>query len=145
MRSTALFAAACAAAVALPARAQTPRESVLARLDSVARGGYVTDARPIGRASVLGELPREGSVRLEMTLRAGRRYRIVAACDRECVDLDLRAYSADGATVLAEDVEADARPVLSFVAYADGPHLLSVMMAGCRDEYCAFGVRVLAR
>ena len=84
-------------------------------------------------------------MRLELTLRAGRRDRIVAACDEECDDLDLRALAADGEAVLDEDVEADARPVLSFVAGASGPHLLSVTMAGCKNGFCAFGVRVLSR
>lgn len=149
MKSGILAAVACAAAVALPAAAQTGRETVLAELNEAARSlpssGYVADARVIGRESVLGELPRDGSVRLEVMLRAGRHYRVVAACDAECVDLDLRAYSVDGHAILAEDVEADARPIVSFVADASGPHLISVAMAGCRTAFCAFGVRILSR
>ena len=149
MRPSPLLAAAFAAAVAFPAAAQAPRETVLAELDSAAgamgSGGYVPDARPTGRASVLGALPRDGAVRLEISLRAGRRYRIFAVCDAGCEDLDLRAYGADGTGILAEDEEADARPVVSFVAQSTGPHLISVEMAGCRTEFCSFGVRILSR
>ena len=142
----ALFAAAFAA---LPAAAQTPRQAILAELDTAARAvasrGFVPDARAIGRASLMGELPRGGSVRLELNLRAGRRYSVVAGCGPACDDLDLRAFAADAEEVLAEDVEADARPVLTFVADATGPHLLSVTMAGCRTDFCAFGLRILSR
>lgn len=150
MKTSTLFAAASAAAVAaFPAAAQTPRQAVLTELEAAsaapASAGYVPDARAAGRATLMGQLPRDGTVRLELTLRAGRRYRIVAACDPECDDLDLRALAADGEAVLDEDVEADARPLLSFVADATGPHLLSVTMAGCRAAFCAFGVRVLSR
>lgn len=150
MRPSTILAAACAAVfAAFPASAQTPRQAVLSELEAAsaapASGGYVPDARAAGRANLLGELPRDGTVRLELTLRAGRRYRIVAACDDECEDLDLRALAADGEAVLGEDVEADARPVLSFVADASGPHLLSVTMAGCKTGFCAFGVRILSR
>ena len=148
MRPSTILAAACTAAVAaLPAAAQTPRQAVLSELDAAApaSAGYLPDARPAGRATLLGELPRDGTVRLEISLRAGRRYRIVAACAEECDDLDLRALAADGEVVLDEDVEADARPILTFVAPAAGPHLLSVTMAGCRAAFCPFGVRILSR
>ncbi|HLL84492.1 MAG TPA: hypothetical protein VK420_17640 [Longimicrobium sp.] len=146
----ATFAALSAAALfALPAAAQTPRQSILAELDTATRAvasrGFVPDARAIGRASLMGELPRGGSVRLELNLRAGRRYSVVAGCGPACDDLDLRAFAAGGADVLAEDVEADARPVLTFIADATGPHLLSVTMAGCRTEFCPFGLRILSR
>ncbi len=149
MRPSTILAAAFAAAAALPASAQTPRQTVIAELESasggVASNGYLPDARAAGRASLMGELPSEGTVRLEVHLRAGRRYRVVAACDQECDDLDLRARGAAGELVLDQDVEADARPVLSFVADASGPHLISVTMAGCKSRFCAFGVRILSR
>ncbi len=145
----ALATASLAALAALPAAAQTPRQAVLAELDTavsaVASRGFVPDTRVIGRESMVGELPRDGSVRLEVSLRAGRRYRVVAGCGPGCDDLDLRAYAAGGDDVLDEDTEADARPVLTFVADTSGPHLLSVTMAGCRTEYCAFGIRILSR
>jgi hypothetical protein len=150
MKVRLLLLAACAAAtLARPAAAQEPRARVLAQLDTAARAGaargFTPDLRAIGRQTLLGELPRDGVVRLEVTLRAGRRYRVVAGCGSGCEDLDLRAFASDGETVLDEDVEADDRPVLSFVADATGPHLLSVTMAACRAEFCAFGLRVLSR
>jgi hypothetical protein len=143
------FALLAASFAALPAAAQTPRQAVLAELDTASRAvasrGFVPDTRAIGRETMVGELPRDGSVRLEVSLRAGRRYRVVAGCGPGCDDLDLRAFGAAGDHVLDEDTEADARPVLSFTADATGPHLLSVTMAGCRTEYCAFGIRILSR
>jgi hypothetical protein len=145
----ATYAALFAAAFAVPAAAQTPRQAIMAELDTATRAvtarGFVPDALAIGRASLMGELPRGGSVRLELNLRAGRRYSVVAGCGPSCDDLDLRAFAADAAEILAEDVEADARPVLTFVADATGPHLLSVTMAGCRTDFCAFGLRILSR
>jgi hypothetical protein len=71
--------------------------------------------------------------------------RSLGVCDSDCQDLDLRAHWPGGNQVLAEDVNTDDVPILTFVAPSDGPHPITVVMSDCRTELCYFGVRVLAR
>lgn len=151
MRTPLLFFA-CAAALlsaAAPARAQTHRNTILRQLDAVVpqqrARGFAPDARVLGGGTVVGLLPADGYVLLEIPLRAGAQYFIIAGCDADCDDLDLRALGTNGRTVLDEDVGDDDVPVVSFTARETGPHLLTVSMASCRTELCYFGVRVFSR
>lgn len=82
---------------------------------------------------------------LEANLREGVRYTVVAVCDGDCVDLDLRAHVPGTDEMLDEDVSTDKVPVLTFTATADGPHPVSVIMSDCRTELCYFALKVLSR
>lgn len=150
MRSFLVLAAA-AVLVLVPdvARAQVShRAEVTQHLQALAAEasaeGYRASPRVFDTRSVMGMLPRGGAVVLEANLRAGVRYTVVAVCDAECVDLDLRAETPEGAA-LDEDVATDDEPVLTFTAGEDGPHPVTVIMSECRAERCWFGLRVLAR
>ncbi len=136
----------------LPARraeAQGHRQVVVAQLDTVTvvkgRDGFRADPAPAGRDAVIGMLRGGGSVILELRLQAGKQYFIAAGCDTDCSDLDLRALSSDGQTVLDEDVGDDDVPIVSFTARTSGPHLLSVMMPSCSTDLCYFGFKVLSK
>ncbi len=107
--------------------------------------GYRSEARVFDARSMIGMLPRGGAVVVEANLRAGVRYTVVGVCDSDCVDLDLRVHAPGGDQVLDEDVNTDDVPLLTFVAPADGPHPITVVMSDCRTELCYFGVRVMAR
>jgi hypothetical protein len=151
MRSTILLAV-LALLTLVPAslRAQTDdRDVVVRQLQDASRGaseqGFREEPRVFDSRSVMGKLPRGGSVVLEANLRAGERYTVVAVCDETCGDLDLRAHAPGGAEVLDEDVSTDAVPVLTFTAAVNGPHPLSVIMSECRAELCYFALKVLAR
>jgi len=151
MRKLALAAALLFAAAASPTDtlAQTHRDVVMAQLDSVrsrlAQDGYQADAGALPGDAVVGLLARSGSVMLEINLRAGVQYLIAGGCDRDCTDLDLRVLAQDMRTVLGEDMAEDDVPVVTFTAPRSGPHLLAVMMPGCRTDLCYFGFRVLAK
>jgi hypothetical protein len=152
MRSLFPFLAATAALVFVPgaARAQAShRDAVLELLQDATRGatedGFRSASRVFDTRSVVGMLPRGGSVMLEANLRAGVRYTVVAVCDGQCTDLDLRAHAPGGDEVLDEDVSTDALPVLTFTAAVTGPHPVSVIMSECRTDLCYFGLRVLSR
>jgi type II secretory pathway pseudopilin PulG len=151
MRSLLLMAV-LAASVLVPASARaqaSQRDAVAELLQDAARGatenGFRAAARVFDTRSVMGMLPRDGTVVLEANLRAGVRYTVVAVCDAQCVDLDLRAHAPGGEDVLAEDVSTDDVPVLTFTAAVTGPHPISVIMSECRAEQCHFGLRVLSR
>jgi hypothetical protein len=137
-------------AFAAPAAAQSDHRSAVVDLlrqasQEVAAQGFRTEPRIFDARSMIGMLPRGGAVVLEANLRAGVRYTVLGVCDSDCQDLDLRAHSPGGNQVLAEDVNTDDVPILTFVAPADGPHPITVVMSDCRTELCYFGVRVLAR
>lgn len=125
------------------------RDAVASLLQDASRGasveGYREAPRVFDSRSVMGMLSRGGSVVLEANLRAGVRYTVVAVCDAECVDLDLRAHAPGHEDVLDEDVSTDDVPVLSFTATRDGPHPITVIMSECRAELCYFGLKVLSR
>lgn len=151
MRSL-LLAAVIAVLTSIPlgAHAQaSPRDAVGVLLQDAARGaaeeGYREAPRVFDSRSVMGMLSRGGSVVLEANLRAGVRYTVVAVCDAECVDLDLRAHAPGGEDVLDEDVSTDDVPVLSFTATRDGPHPIAVIMSECRADMCHFGLKILSR
>jgi hypothetical protein len=151
MRSLFILAA-LAALVLVPgsARAQTSARDAVSKLlrDASAEAsanGYRASPRVFDTRSVMGMLPRGGSVVLEANLRAGARYTVVAVCDADCVDLDLRAHAPGHDEVLDEDVSTDEAPVLTFTATRDGPHPVTVIMSECRAELCWFGLKVLAR
>ena len=146
-----LVLAAAAALVLVPdvVRAQaSQRDAMMEQLQDAtaeaAGNGFRQSPRVFDTRAVTGMLPRGGSVVLEASLRAGVRYTVVAVCDGECVDLDLRAQRPDGAA-LDEDVATDDVPVLTFTATETGAYPLTVIMSECRAELCWFGLRVLAR
>jgi hypothetical protein len=151
MRSLLVMAAAAAlASVPVHAHAQASGRGAVEELlqqaaTGAARDGYRAAPRVFDSRSVMGMLPRGGTVVLEANLRAGVRYTVVAVCEEACHDVDLRAYATDGETVLDEDVSTDAVPVLTFTADESGPHPVAVIMSECRAELCRFGLRILAR
>ena len=131
------------------AEAQGHRNVVVAQLDTFAvvkgRDGYRADPAPAGRDAVVGMLRGGGSVILEIRLQAGKQYFIGAGCDTDCSDLDLRALSSDGETVLDEDVGEDDVPIVSFTARTGGLYLLAVMMPACSTDLCYFGFKVMSK
>jgi hypothetical protein len=135
------------ARAALPAP-PTDRDVVVSQLDAAARvkqtEGFST-VRAFDARDMVGMLPQHGMVVMEVQLRAGREYFVTGSCDADCDDLDLRAFVPDGTEMLAEDVETDDVPILSFTARETGPHLLGVVMSSCRASLCYFGVRVMSR
>lgn len=148
MRRRMILAAALAAAVLGPAHlaAQTPRNLVLEQLDLGAEvpeaAGFRVAEDALPRRSVIGILPNEGTVALDLSLTEGTRYFIVGVCDGACRDLDLALLDLDDDVTLAEDVGDDDVPVLDLVAPRTGVYYLVVRMPDCQKDFCMFGYRV---
>lgn len=127
------------------ASAQSQRDVISQQLDAAAEAiageGFRPSAVAFAQNALVGLLPADGRVFLELNLRAGINYMVVGGCDYDCSDLDIAAYSADG-TQLAADVEMDDVPVVTFRSETNGPHLVEVAMPGCSTENCYFGIRV---
>jgi hypothetical protein len=79
-----------------------------------------------------------------VTLEGGVQYAILAVCDEECVDIDLRISDSSDST-LAEDVRSDDTPVLEFTAPVTGPYELDLIMFNCQVSSCAWGGRIFRR
>lgn len=137
-----------AALLALPraGAAQDFRATVLSQLDAAARpvaqGGFRPEPSVFDRDAVVGSLANGTTSMMELNLVAGVSYFIPAACDEDCSDLDLRLFSADGTTPVAEDTGEDDIPMLTFTAPRSGRYMLAVDMAACAESMCYYGFRV---
>ena len=137
-----------AALLALPraAEAQDHRSTVVAQLQAtaatVAQSGFRPESSVFDRDVVVGALAQGASSMLEVNLTAGVSYFIAGACDGDCDDLDLRIFSVDSTTPVAEDTADDDAPMLNFTAPKSGRYMLSVDMAKCSESICYYGFRV---
>jgi hypothetical protein len=77
-------------------------------------------------------------------LQAGARYRFEGRCDRDCRDLDMALYNANGIQ-LAADREYDDVPGFSFTAPYTGGYLVTLELAHCAAYRCQVGAVVLGR
>jgi hypothetical protein len=91
-----------------------------------------------------GSLGNEGSEFLTLTLHAGTQYAVVAVCDNDCSDIDLRLYDEND-TELDSDVENDDKPIVAIVPPRDGKFRLKVIMAKCATSPCFYGVGVYGK
>lgn len=98
------------------------------------------------RLFVATHAPWHGSARQGQTaagvlqVEAGRRYTVIAACDDDCTDLDLRVL--DGNYVVGQDVEPSEAARLELAPAASATLTVEVVMAACGHEPCAYGVRI---
>jgi hypothetical protein len=91
-----------------------------------------------------GSLKNEESEYLTLALHAGRSYAILAVCDNDCTDLDLRIFGDDNREI-DSDVEDDDYPVVVLSPATDGKFRLKVIMAKCSTSPCFYGVGVYAK
>ena len=73
---------------------------------------------------------------------ASRRYAVLAACDGDCADIDLKIVDPDTGEALAEDRAEDATPLVTFVPEASGRYEVSVKMFDCGADYCYAGFAI---
>jgi hypothetical protein len=137
MRKNNLWAA---AADALPSTLPLAvRNDLVRRRRGIVEQGYRAEGELLSGAVAVGATdPRT------VNLEAGVEYAILAVCDEECFDIDLRiSHSAD--STLAEDVRPDDTPVLEFTAPVTGAYDLDLIMFSCQASTCAWGGRIFRR
>ncbi len=78
-----------------------------------------------------------------MTLRAGVNYRIFAACDDNCGDVDMEIYGADG-ELADRDAARNDTPYIQITPTRTGRHQVRIWLYDCRAETCLVAARVLA-
>jgi hypothetical protein len=91
-----------------------------------------------------GSLDHEENEFLTLTLRAGVEYQILAVCDVDCSDLDLRIYDEDNKEI-DSDIETDDVPIVSITPAHNGKFRLKVIMAKCTTSPCFYGVGVFGK
>ena len=68
-------------------------------------------------------------------------YRVYAACDDACADLDMEIYGADGAMV-ERDNAGDDTPFVQITPTQSGRHFVRLWLYACAAETCAIAARV---
>ncbi|MET0183020.1 MAG: hypothetical protein ABW199_09065 [Caulobacterales bacterium] len=101
--------------------------------------GYVRMAGPFA-----GGLAEAGLRDIPVTLRADQDYRIIAVCDADCGDLDLRIIDPSG-EVIAADVQRDDYPILRVRPRQTGAFNVEVKMYQCASAPCYFAMNVYGR
>lgn len=142
----ALSAAACShhaapAALSPVMGYQTQVKGSLGRLTTNAKSeGYGT----LAAEPIFGRLADHETASHELVLVGGKEYALMAVCDSDCADVDLKVFDTEGTLVL-QDVSGDATPVLTFTANTTGRYRADVIMASCSHSPCYYGLQLLAK
>lgn len=129
------------------AQAQS-RQIVIDQLDAaadvVAGDNFLVDGKAAGHDMNIGLLAANSRVLLEVWLEEGGEYFITGACDEDCGDLDLSLLSDTG-SLLDEDIEVDAFPIVRVTAPSTGWFILNIQLVDCEADLCYFGYQVFKR
>ena len=114
--------------------------------DQIKRAGRILEDRAyeLSHDVYTGSLGNHDSESLTITLREGISYALVAVCDEDCSDIDLRLFDSDGDEV-DSDVENDDTPIVQAAPSRTGKYRVKVIMASCSTSPCFYGVGVFAK
>ncbi len=120
---------------------QTQVKGSLGRLATNAKEqGYGT----LAADPIFGRLDNHETASHDLVLVGGKAYALMAVCDSDCADVDLKLFDTKGSLVL-QDVSGDATPVLTFTANTTGRYRADVIMASCSHGPCYYGLQLLAK
>ena len=71
-------------------------------------------------------------------------YKIIAVCDQDCEDIDMKIYDQSG-RLLDEDVAEDDVPIVEVTPRANGRYRVYLKMYDCDVEPCKVGIAVYGR
>jgi hypothetical protein len=135
----------CRRAVGPPpaAAAASPQALILAQLQqahaALGQQGYQLMGEPVS-----GGLQQGQSWNVPAQLQPGLDYRIVGVCDRDCADLDLVVFDAQGA-VVTQDTSTTSQPVVAIQPAYLGNFTVQVQMFNCTVAPCYYAVALYAR
>jgi hypothetical protein len=84
----------------------------------------------------LGDKDRES---FNLTLHSGTTYAILAVCDNDCDDIDLKLFDSDD-NLITSDVETDDYPLLKVDINRTQQYRVQVVMASCKTSPCWYGI-----
>jgi hypothetical protein len=123
-----------------PPGSEGPMEVRLARFRAeLAEAGY--RGLETGRA---GSMDHDVEVRFPISLQEGTEYRIVGVCDDDCEDMDLTLLDPLGREVDSDHLP-DPSPLLVHEPDASGEYTVSVYMASCWVDPCAYQILPFAK
>ncbi len=94
---------------------------------------------------VMGSLGDDGEDSWTFTFEGGTQYKIIAACDNDCGDIDLHVMDDDGDEVTS-DVSTDDVPIVDFTpGKGGGRYTIKVTMYECSSEPCYWGFGIYKR
>ena len=155
MRTIATFAAVGALALGMSACARhaapaavSPAAGFQAQVKG-SLGRLATNAKEQGYGTlaadpIFGRLDDHETASHDLVLVGGKAYALMAVCDSDCADVDLKVFDTEGTLVL-QDVSGDATPVLTFTANTTGRYRADVIMASCSHSPCYYGLQLLAK
>jgi hypothetical protein len=77
---------------------------------------------------------------VEYAIDPAKQYHVYAACDDDCLDIDLIAYGSDDKEIQS-DAADDAVPMLIISPYEAGDRLIvELEMSQCDADVCVFGI-----
>lgn len=114
--------------------------------DQIKRAGRILEDRgyELSHEAYTGSLNNRDSESLTLTLREGSSYALVAVCDEDCSDIDLRLFDPDGDEV-DSDVQTDDTPIVQAAPRNTGKYRVKVIMASCSTSPCFYGVGVFSK
>ncbi|MCS7031269.1 MAG: hypothetical protein NZL92_07050 [Gloeomargarita sp. SKYG116] len=115
------------------------REQLRSAARAVGRDGYQLSHEPLTGLLSAGEFDL-----IQITLRAGIEYVIVAVCDQDCRDMDLRLYDENG-YLIDEDVALDDIPIVTVIPRRTATFRIQAIMSHCAARNCVYGVGAFAR
>jgi hypothetical protein len=90
------------------------------------------------KASKKGELAQGKSETVGIKLPQGKSY-VVAVCDKDCGDLDIRVSDKNGNTI-GEDLGDDDLPYLELNLNDAASYKVEAIMQKCSDAPCSYGI-----
>ncbi len=78
------------------------------------------------------------------TLRKGKSYKIITACDNDCSDIDLILYDEND-NEISRDTSTDSLPIVDVRPKWTGKFKLKVRMYSCSNNPCYYGIAILGR
>lgn len=104
-----------------------------------AQEGYQPYAQPYANALAPG-----APTSVPVTLQAGVNYQVLAVCDANCRDIDLRLLDQNGVQV-GIDMEPDDHPVINVQPIETAQFQLQVLMSHCAAQQCFYAAQLYAR
>jgi hypothetical protein len=133
-----LFTTFAAVAHAQPAAETQLRAQIDEAGEALAKRGY-----ELLTGVQIGQIRDDGIMGVDIHLRVGANYAIVAVCDADCADIDLVLYDPAGKEV-ASDVLDDDIPVLEYRPTANGTFKAHAVMADCKGDRCGYGLALFS-
>lgn len=122
---------------------QNPQAIILAQLQQAeaafAQQGFQQMGQPFS-----GSLAQGQTWNVPAQLQVGVDYRVIGVCDRDCGDLDLVLYDANGGA-LTQDTTTTSQPVLAMVPGYTGNYAIQVQMYNCTVAPCYYALALYGR